>query len=226
MTDAVRALLAETPALERASDLSPTRLPVLRAFEEILPFGGLRPGATVGITGIGATSLGLALVAHPSKELWTAAVGLSALGLRAAAELGVSLDRLIVIPDPGTQSTSVLAALVDSFDVVVAPPPHARDARRITGRVRERDAVLVVMGRSAECDLTLQGTAATWHGIGRGYGHLRTRTLDVTITGRGAASRPRCATLWLPDADGNVSIARDTVVPIRHGAAKRSRELG
>jgi hypothetical protein len=215
MTDAVRALLAETPALQRASRLAPTRLPVLPAFEDVLPFGGLRPGTTVGITGVGATSLGLALVARASQDLWTAAVGVPALGLRAAAELGVFLDRMTVVPDPGDQSTAVLAALVDAFDVIVGSPVHTRDARRISGRVRERDALLVVIGRWPEYDVSLHGSAATWHGIGHGHGSLRSRRLDITVGGRGAASRPTHASLWLPDAEGEVTLARDTVVPMR-----------
>lgn len=215
MTDAVRALLAGSPALQRASRLAPTRLPVLPVFEDILPFGGLRPGTTIGISGVGATSLALALVARASQELWTASVGLPSLGLGAAAELGVSLDRMTVVPDPGEHSTDVVAALVDAFDVVVGHPLHTRDARRIAGRVRERDALLIVIGRWPECDVSLHGSSATWHGIGRGYGSLRSRRLDITIGGRGAASRPTHASLWLPDAEGEVSLARDTVVPMR-----------
>lgn len=213
--DAVRALLAESAALQRASRLAPTRLPVLPVFEGVLPFGGLRPGTTIGITGVGATSLALALIARASQELWTAAVGVPSLGLRAAAGLGVSLERMTVVTDPGEHSTDVVAALVDAFDVIVGHPLHTRDARRISGRVRERDALFVVIGRWPECDVSLHGSSATWHGIGRGYGSLRSRRLDITVGGRGAASRTRHASLWLPDADGEVSLARDNLVRMR-----------
>lgn len=213
MTDRVGALLAEAPSLERASDLAPNRLPVLPALEEILPFQGLRPGTTVGITGVGATSLALALVARASEESWTAAVGLQSLGLRATSELGIDLDRFVVVPDPKENWTTILAALVDAFDVVLAhPPAQTSRPHRLNARVREQDAVLVALGHWPESDLTLHGTSATWHGIGRGHGYLRTRTLSVVVTGRGAAARPRHATLLLPDADGNVSLAQDTTV--------------
>lgn len=222
MTTRLAALLAEAPGLERASQLAPPRLPVLPVFEKILPYGGLRPGTTVGITGVGATSLALALVARSSQESWTAAVGLPALGLPAAGELGVALDRLVAVPDPGTQWTSVLAALVDAFDLVIARPSHDRDARRLSGRVRERDAVLVVIGRWPECDLMLHGTTAMWHGLGRGHGHLRTRSVTVAVGGRGAASRPRHATLWLPDGDGQVSLAASVTSLRRIATADRS----
>jgi hypothetical protein len=42
--DRVRALLAEAPGLERASELAPVQLPVLAPFMGLLPDGGLRPG--------------------------------------------------------------------------------------------------------------------------------------------------------------------------------------
>lgn len=226
MTDAVKALLAETPVLERASRLAPHRLPVPEAFEDLLPLGGLRPGTTVGITGVGATSLGLALVARSSPQLWTAAVGIPALGLLAASELGVSLDRLMVVPDPGAQYPSVLGSLVDAFDVVLTRPVPS-EGRRITARVRERDAVLVALGGWPESDLTIRGTSATWHGIGRGHGHLRSRTLTVTVTGRGAAARPRRAHLWLPDEEGKVSVAGpDVVVPLSRPGKRPGRRPG
>src|SRR5438552_3797818 len=117
--DRVRALLAEAPGLERASRLVSSRLPVHEAFEGVLQDGGLRPGSTVGVTGIGATSIALALVARASQEMWTAIVGFPALGLAAASELGVDLEHVVVVTDPRRQWTSVLGALVDSFDVVL-----------------------------------------------------------------------------------------------------------
>lgn len=205
----VSTLLAETPGLERASKLTPSTLPVPAPFEDVLPARGLQLGTTLGVTGIGATSLALALVAAASKDSWTAVVGFPAMGLHAAGELGVALDRLVVVPDPGESWTPVLAALVDAFDVVLAHPPSVRLNRphRLSARVREQDAVLVVVGRWPGCDVSVAGTSAIWHGIGRGHGHLRTRTLDVMVTGRRAASRQRRTTLWLPDADGNVSRA-------------------
>ena len=117
--DRLSVLLAEAPGLERASRLAPPRLPVLPAFEEILPDAALRPGTTLSITGSASTSLALALLARASRESWTAAVGLPSLGLRAATELGVDLDHLVVVAEPGKRSTDVLAAVVDAFDVVL-----------------------------------------------------------------------------------------------------------
>jgi hypothetical protein len=234
MTDRVRALLAEAPGLELASQIAPARLPVPEALESILPFGGLRLGTTVGITGVGATSLALALVSCASREHWTAAVGLSDLSLPAAAELSVDLDRLVVVPDPGEHWIQTLAAVIDSFDVVLtsqlrgvrgAQARHAGAKRRRTAvsppirlaaRVRERDAVLISIGGWPECDLTIHGTSAKWHGIGHGHGHLQKRTLEVTVNGRGSASRLARSTLLLPDEDGHVALVTNAnVVTLR-----------
>lgn len=215
MTDPLAALIAEAPGLARASHLDSARIPVLGVFEDVLPERGLRPGSTVQITGTGATSLALALVARPSVESWTACVGMSELGLRAGAELGVDLDRLVVVPDPRERWTDVLAALVDAFDVVLAHRRvfrATRSSRQIAGRVRERDAVLVVVGEHKDSDITIEGTSPVWHGIGYGHGHLAARTIDVTVSGRRAAARPRRTTIWLPDADGDIRPAHDASV--------------
>src|SRR5207302_7365787 len=68
-------------------------LPVLPALAELLPEGGLRRGSTVTVLG-DATSLALALLAGPSQAgSWCAAVGLPSLGLVAAAEVGIVLER-------------------------------------------------------------------------------------------------------------------------------------
>jgi hypothetical protein len=216
MTDQVAALIAKAPGLERASRLVGARVPVPEAFEEILPEPGLRPGSMVSLSGVGATSLALALVSRASHDSWTACVGMPELGLLAGAELGVDLDHLVVVPDPEKRWTDVLAALVDAFDVVLTKPPSGRNARKIAGRVRERDAVLVVIGNWPESDVRIEGTGSTWHGIGRGYGHLAARTLEVIVSGRRAAARPRGATLWLPDIEGEVRIAtNETVTTLR-----------
>jgi hypothetical protein len=130
------------------ADLARTRrLPVLPALAPLLPGGGLQRGTTVAVgtrDGLpGATSLALALAAGASQAgSWVAAVGLGALGLVAAAELGVALDRLVLVADPGRQRegwASVVAALVDGFDVVlVAGQPEGRDRGQGEGRGQGR----------------------------------------------------------------------------------------
>src|SRR5438876_7745980 len=130
-------------------------LPVLPALEGLLPEGGLRRGSTVAVSGDaprasrseaearpGGTSLALALLAGPSQAgSWCAAVGLPSLGLVAAAEVGVVLERFPLVARPGEEWPAVVAALVDAVDVVlVCLPRHVRtgDARRLVAKTRDR----------------------------------------------------------------------------------------
>ncbi|MDQ2649930.1 MAG: hypothetical protein M3Z03_10275, partial [Actinomycetota bacterium] len=80
-------------------------LPVLSALEPLLPGAGLRRGTSVGVAADpgagGATSLALALaVAASGAGSWVAAVGLPSLGLVAADELGIALERLVLVARP------------------------------------------------------------------------------------------------------------------------------
>ena len=64
-------------------------------------------------------------------------VGIPSLGLLAGAELGVCLERMVLIgsPEPSAWGT-VVAALLDAFDVVVVWPKHRirpADQRRLGG---------------------------------------------------------------------------------------------
>jgi hypothetical protein len=182
-------------------------LPVLSALEPLLPEGGLRRGAALAVSG--GTSLALALLAGPSAAgSWCAAVGLPSLGLVAAAEVGVVLERFPLVAWPRSDWPAVTAALLDALDVVLlCPPSHVRaaDARRLRARTRERGAVLVTTGASIpDADVRLAMTAGEWEGLGRGHGHLRARRVEVVATGRGAAARERRSSLWLPAPDGGV----------------------
>lgn len=202
-------------------------LPVLPALEPLLPAGGLRRGSVVAVEG--STSLALALLAGASAQgSWCAAAGLPALGMAAAAELGVALDRFPVVRSPGRGSGPggwawVVAALLDAFDIVLARPPgggmRGSDGRRLTARVRERGAVLVVAGGWAEpAEVRLRVASSTWEGVGQGHGRLRARRVEVVVGGRGAAARERRAALWLPHADGGVR----EVVDERRAHARRA----
>jgi hypothetical protein len=173
-------------------------LPVLPALQPLLPHPGLRRGATV------------------------AAVGLPDLGIVAAAETGIVLERLALVPAPGARAwPTVVAALLDAVDVVlVRSPPGLPDAqaRRLIARARERGTVLVPLGPWPQpADLRLAVTASTWHGIGQGHGHLNSRLAEVVATGRGAATRERRTLLWLPSPDGTVTCIREATARVGPG---------
>jgi hypothetical protein len=199
-------------ASDRVDQTVERSLPVVPALRPLLPGGGLRRGSTVAINGqtsipgTGATSLLFAVLAEASAAgSWCAVVGLPRLGLVAAAEAGVAIERLALLPHPGPDWVDTVGALLDGLDIVAVGVPGGvvpRLAARITARARQRGAVLVVVGTWPGADVTLQITAATWHGLGTGVGRLRRREVEVVASGRGAATRLRRARLWLPGPSG------------------------
>src|SRR5438045_6869665 len=127
-----RADLRELSNQARPVSLARERtLPVLPALADLLPEGGLRRGSTVAVSGDahrasrseaearpGATSLALALLAGPSQAgSWCAAVGLPSLGLVAAAEVGIVLERFPLVARPGGGWPAVVAALGEAVGV-------------------------------------------------------------------------------------------------------------
>jgi hypothetical protein len=194
-------------------------LSLAEAFQSLLP-GGLVRGTSVQVSGrndgIGSTSLALALLAGPSAAgSWAAAVGIPTLGLAAAAGFGVDLGRLVLVaPPPPKEWGTVVATLLDAFDVVVARTSGGvrnSDARRLTARARERGSVLIRLGSPGAwpeaADVTLAVTATTWEGLGQGHGHLRARRAVVEASGRRGFDRPRQAELWLPGPGGVLALA-------------------
>jgi hypothetical protein len=150
----------------------------------------------------GSTSLLLALLAEASRAgSWCAVVGLPSLGMLAAQENGIDLERLALVPDPGPDWPTVIAALIDGVDVVVAAVPGQVTptvADRLVARARQRGSVLMPFGQWPGADVTLQVTASRWEGLSPGRGRLRRREVTILARGRGAAARPKEITLWMP----------------------------
>lgn len=160
------------------------------ALAPAFPEGGLRRGSVVACTGQGAWSTALALTAAASQTgSWTALVGLGALGLSAAEEWGIALDRVIAVPAvPAPQFPTVLAALVDGVDLVIADAAGVRngDARRVSARLAQRGGVLVLVDRIGgfSPDLTCEMHTEAWDGIGDGFGRLVSRRTCMSVAGR------------------------------------------
>ena len=212
-------------AAERARPVALARtrtLPVPGPLTGLLAEGGLRRGSTVALEGgPGATALGLALGAAASAAgSWLGFVGLPSLGLEAAAELGVVLERVVVVdtppPGPGDPSSArsrwptVVATLLEAVDLVyVAVPGRVAggDARRLVARARERGSVLVRLpaddGRGGHgppawpvpADVRFTVAGAEW--IGPGGGRRRS---PRGPPGRGRGRGPGCGQ---PGASGD-----------------------
>ncbi|MGI5148574.1 hypothetical protein ACQEVC_19710 [Plantactinospora sp. CA-294935] len=203
-------------------------LPVLPELAGLLPNRGLRRGSTVAV-GLGhparggSTSLMLALLAEASRSgSWCAVVGVPTLGAAAAADLGIELDRLALVPHPGPEWATVVAALIDGVDVVVAAVPDTVSASvvsRLAARARQRGSVLVPYGRWTGADVTLQVIRGAWEGLGQGRGRLRRREVTISARGRGAAARPKEIRVWLP---GDGSTRARASAPSGAAAARRA----
>ena len=211
-------------AAQRARPVALARehvLPVVDALSPVLPDAGLRRGTVLAVGGSAATSLALALAAAPSVAgSWVGAVGMPSLGLLAASELGVALERLLLVaPPPPAEWATVVATLIDGVDVVLVRLPRSvrtGEARRLQARARQRGAVVIVVGPAGalEADVTLAGDEEEWVGLAAGAGHLQGRRVGVVTVGRRAAARHRRVALWLPDADGRVRADEAPVVPL------------
>ncbi|HEV8556891.1 MAG TPA: hypothetical protein VGR06_10910 [Actinophytocola sp.] len=180
-------------------------LPVHDELAGLFPWGGLRRGSTVAVRG--SVSLLLAVLAEATAAgSWAAVVGIPCLGVQAAAEYGVAVDRLALVPRPGSQAGLVIAALLDGVDLVAVPAAELSQAhaRRLSARARHRGSVLLPYGEWPAADLELTCLDVTWSGLGDGAGHLRQREITVQAQGRGAAARPTRTNLLLPGPGGTV----------------------
>lgn len=187
------------PPVDRAVEPAPVTgvadagvVPVLSPLDTLFPQGGLPRGSVVSLQpaegSSGLTSLLFTLLAGPSRP-WSALVGFGDLGLAAAAELGVDLSRLVLVPDPGVDVLQILSVLIDGVDVIAVAAPNgpigsASRQRVLTGRLRQRGAVLLAVGPWPGADLSLTVSVAGWRGLGVGHGRLRDRELVVRSSGR------------------------------------------
>lgn len=213
---------------------------MLPALGGLFPGGGLRRGCIVaveepGLPGSPGGSLsrppGLALLCMTlaagvsAAGAWCAAVGMPQLGVLAAAGAGVDLERLLLVPDPGSRWPQVAASLLEGCELVLLRPstrPSPQVARRLAAHTRRSGGALVVAdaGGSGQgstvyprastlwegAHVRLHAAHSQWVGIGDGHGRLRGRRVQVVATGRGGTPI-RAQWCWLPGPDGAVAAA-------------------
>jgi hypothetical protein len=206
-------------------------LPVVEPLAALLPRAGLPRGGVVSVIGDGsagaraggASSLLLSLLAGPERR-WSAVVGLPDIGLLAASELGVDLDHLVVVPDPGPDVLQVLSVLADGVDLIVVGTDGGvigtpARIRVLTGRLRQHGTVLLVAGRWPGADLVLTARHTGWVGLGRGHGRLRDRELTIGVGGRRAGAFRKEGTILLSGRRDGAVVASTQPAP---SATRRS----
>jgi hypothetical protein len=190
-------------------------LPIAPSFTPLFVDGGLVRGRTVACTGDAALSTALALSASATcLGSWLAVIGVPQLGVGAAIEAGVAIERIVLAQPPraSREWVATVAAWVEGFDVLIVAPPtslSAHDARRLQTRVAARQSVLMVVHlppplaphtRLAPqvfgADLDVRADTVAWSGIEQGGSHITQRMVHVRVSGRRCAS-PREATIDL-----------------------------
>ena len=219
----LRDRLAVAPAADRSLPLHP-------ALGHLLPVA--QRGHVIGCTGAAAASLALTVIARPSAEgVWVCVIGMPTLGVRAAHEHGIALERLVLVHPSDDHDDArwgeIVAAAIDGFDVVLLGPALHRVrpsvARRLQARAQARGAVLVVLhpDRGAfGADVVLRGDRVHWHGLGQGHGVVQQRRVEVAAAGRRLPRERRADIVWPLTAPDPVvapepGVTRDPVVPLR-----------
>jgi len=186
------------------TSLAGREIPTHPALAEIVR---LRAGGAYAVDGL---ALAMVLLAGPSRAgEWCAVVGVDDFGVEAAAELGVNLDRTIVVPDPQESWLEATAAFLDVVTLVVVRPSGPVPepvAEKVGARLRTRGSALVALGDRGRtwprAETRLTTVEPQWSGVGRGEGHLRARR--VVIEARRGAAPARRTSLWFPAEDGSV----------------------
>ena len=106
-------------------------LPVADEFAELFPERGLVRGRTIVCSGQAATSLALALAAPAvAAGSWLAAIDVPTIGLDAASEFGIALERVVAVRTGADREvgragrwSDVVAAAADGFDLLITRVP-------------------------------------------------------------------------------------------------------
>lgn len=183
-------LRSKIKQLEKSS-LGSRLLPTYPGLGRLLPNGGLQRGTTYTVAD--SSTLAMAMLAGPSAAgAWCAVLGMPEFGIEAAAQLGIGLERLVLVPEPAEQWLNVAAALVDVVGVLLlrAPGPvSGGQAARLSARIRQRGCVVVAMPNWPQSEAELHLSEERWDGLGEGHGLLNGRAMTVTSHWRNGQTR-------------------------------------
>jgi len=174
-------------------------LPVPLELRAMFPEGGLVRGRTVLCSGDAAVAMALRVVSSATQAgSWLGIVGVHNVGVQAASEHGVALQRVVFVQPASSSRTewvSTVAAAADGFDVLMLEVPRGiteADARRVQTRIQARRNALVLVGAMHQSavqsvfqpDVIMNTATTQWHGIERGAGYVQGRDVQVAVSGR------------------------------------------
>jgi hypothetical protein len=176
---------------------------------ELLPDSGLVRGRIVRCSGDAGLSLALSLCSLATQQgSWLGVVGVEHLGLLAAVEHGVALERTVLVHPPKTSRewSITVAAAIEGLDLLIVAVPErlsVNDARRVQTRLQSRRAVMIIVdntvlsqSRSINgsneaqqflADVVLDTKTKSWSGVDKGAGYLQHRDVRIRVSGRRVA---------------------------------------
>ena len=185
------------------------RLAVADDVRELLPDSGLVRGRIVRCSGDAGLSLALSLCSLATQQgSWLGVVGVEHLGLLAAVEHGVALERTVLVHPPKTSRewSITVAAAIEGLDLLIVAVPErlsVNDARRVQTRLQSRRSVMIIvdntvlsqsrsMNGSNEAqqflaDVVLDTKTKSWSGVDKGAGYLQHRDVRIRVSGRRVA---------------------------------------
>ncbi len=160
--------------------------PAKAAIRSLFPGGGLRRGSIYQISP--HHSLLWLLIAEATRHgYYVALVGVAHLGFHSAAELGVDLERVVIV-QPGQDWWTATSAMADAVSLLVVSPtgplPSTGQRERLQARLRERGSTLLSRATWPGSDGLIEVTRSVWKGLGHGHGYLTDHLLDLSYRGR------------------------------------------
>ncbi|MCH1884288.1 hypothetical protein [Agrococcus sp. ARC_14] len=125
---------------------------------------------------------------------WGAIVGMPDLGIEAARDLGVPIDRVALVPHPGRSWLDVVASLAEAMPVVLAASPGRvapTDAARLAARLRQASSTLLIAGPWPNAATVVRSVRADWQGLDDGDGRIAAGSIVVETVAGGAPSFAR-----------------------------------
>ncbi|WAC66586.1 hypothetical protein OVA14_02050 [Agrococcus sp. SL85] len=188
-TATVEALRERLRGMQQAQAVPERAAPVPAGLGDVVQ--SLRAGA---VHSIESRSLALACMgAALPGGAWGAIVGMPDLGIEAARDLGVPIERVALVPHPGRAWLDVVASLAEAMPVVLAASPGRvapTDAARLAARLRQASSTLLVAGPWQGAATVVRSVRAEWEGLAAGDGRIAAGSLVVEAATGGA---PRLA---------------------------------